>query len=332
MIVMPAFLIDTPAMSFSEPPSAATDLISELLTGMRLRGVQYRRIQTGPEFGIGFEDRPGCAYFHYVAVGTAFLRMSGGELVELSPGSATFLPHGTEHQLLSEPGISFNRIDTFDASHLGEAVRGVDTCPSTHAIPSAVLFYGCMELDLGSMQRLGEMMPEVMVGHTGGKQYPDLEPILDAMKREICSGRIGYAGILARLAEVAASMIVRGWIECGTETASGLIAALRDPRLARAILALHRNPGKNWTVSELAEESFVSRSVFAQRFQSTIGVSPLRYATELKMRLASQWLIEEKLSIEDVGLRLGYASQAAFSRAYKRFHGRPPGISRQIAA
>jgi AraC-like DNA-binding protein len=150
------------------------------------------------------------------------------------------------------------------------------------------------------------------------------------MKREICSGRIGFAGMLARLSEVAAAMILRGWIEGGCENASGLIAALRDPRLARAILALHRQPGKDWTVAELAAESHISRSVFAQRFQATIGLPPLRYATELRMRLASQWLAKENLSIDAVAERLGYASQAAFSRAFKRVHGQPPGASRQL--
>jgi AraC-like DNA-binding protein len=309
----------------------SSDLISELLTGMRLRGVQYRRIQTGPAFGLCFEDKPGHAYFHYIAVGTAILRTKDGALHELVPGSAVFIPQGGGHQLLSDTQASLQDIDKCDVMQLGEDVSGVDTCPSTHPTPSAILFYGCMALDLGGMQALGKLMPEVMVADTLGHRYPGLAPILDAMKREICSGRIGFAGILARLAEVAAAMIVRGWIESGCENASGLVAALRDPRLARAILALHRQPGKEWTVAELAAESHVSRSVFAQRFQATIGIPPLRYATELRMRLASQWLANERISIDAVAQRLGYTSQAAFSRAFKRINGQPPGASRHLS-
>ncbi|MDQ2187223.1 AraC family transcriptional regulator [Alcaligenaceae bacterium A4P071] len=310
--------------------AVSSDLISELLTGMQLRGVQYRRIQTGPTFGLGFENRPGHAYFHYVAVGTALLRTNDGAVHELLPGSAVFIPQGAAHQLSSDLAGSSQPIDMFDAIPIGESVSGVDTCPSTHPTPSAVLFYGCMALDLGGMHGLGKLMPDVMVANTDEHRYPDLAPILSAMKREICSGRIGFAGMLARLAEVAAAMILRGWIECGCENASGLVAALRDPRLARAILALHRQPGKDWTVAELAAESHISRSVFAQRFQATIGLPPLRYATELRMRLASQWLAKENLSIDAVAERLGYASQAAFSRAFKRVHGQPPGASRQL--
>lgn len=316
-------------MSEKESFALSSDLISELLTGMRLRGVQYCRIQTGPDFGMGFEEKPGYAYFHYLAVGTALLRTQDGALHELKSGSAVLIPQGGGHQLLSEARMPSREIETFDATQLGESVSGVDTCPSTHSTPSAVLFYGCMAFDLGGMQALEKLMPAVMAADIHEEGYPGLPAILDAMKREICSGRIGFAGILARLTEVAAAMIVRGWIESGCDNASGLVAALRDPRLARAILALHRQPGREWTVAQLAAESHVSRSVFAQRFQSTMGVSPLRYATELRMSLASRWLADERLSIDAVAQRLGYTSQAAFSRAFKRINGYPPGAGRR---
>ncbi|MGX9729307.1 cupin domain-containing protein [Janthinobacterium aestuarii] len=330
MMVNPDVLIETPKMSKQSQISPSSNLVSELLTGMRLRGVQYRRIQTGPAFGIGFEDKPGHAYFHFLAVGTAFICTDDGELHQLSAGSAAFLPHGRRHQLLSDAGIAFQDIAKFDAAPLGESVSGVDTCPSTHPVPSAVIFYGCMEFDLGGMQGIGKLMPTVMVADTQAQGYPGLLPVLDSMKREICAGRIGFAGILARLAEVAAAMIVRGWIESGCENASGLLAALRDPRLARAILALHRQPGREWTVAQLAAECHISRSVFARRFETTIGVPPLRYATELRMRLATQLLTHERVSIDVVARRLGYTSQAAFSRAFKRVIGKPPGACRQM--
>lgn len=330
MMVNPDVLIETPEMSKQNQLSPSSNLVSELLTGMRLSGVQYRRIQTGPAFGMGFEDKPGHAYFHFLAVGTAFICTDDGELHKLSAGSAAFMPHGRKHQLLSDAGIAFQDIEKFDAAPLGESVSGVDTCPSTHPVPSAVIFYGCMEFDLGGMQGIGKLMPTVTVADTQAQGYPGLLPVLDSMKREICAGRIGFAGILARLAEVAAAMIVRGWIECGCENASGLLAALRDPRLARAILALHRQPGREWTVAQLAAECHISRSVFARRFETTLGVPPLRYATELRMRLAAQLLTHERVSIDVVARRLGYTSQAAFSRAFKRVIGKSPGACRQM--
>jgi len=309
----------------------SSELISELLTGMRLRGVQYRRIHAGSSFGLNFPARSGHAYFHFIAVGAAILRTEDGTLHTLSAGNAVLVPQGAAHQLLSGLDADIEDIERVDTAPLGETVCAVQAGAGADMPPSAIVFHGCMEFDLGGMQGLGRLMPAVMVIDATGERYPDLMPVLAAMKREVCAARIGFAGILARLADVVAAMVVRGWVECGCDNAAGLVAALRDPRLARAFLAMHRQPGRDWTVAELAAECHTSRSVFADRFQATIGTPPLRYATELRMRLASQWLTQDKQPIEAVALRLGYTSQAAFSRAFKRVTGQAPGASRHTS-
>ncbi len=320
------FLTETPTMTMSDAFTVSSDLINELLQGMRLRGVQYRRIEAGPVFGVSFEARPGHAYFHFLAAGCATLRLDDGSLYELSAGNAVFISHGGAHGLLSSPDVPERDICSFEATTLGDAVCAIKT--SADGSPGTLLFSACMEFELGSIQGLGRLMPAMMLIDARGQRYPGLMPILATMEREVCSARIGYAGILARLADVVAAMIVRGWVECACGNASGLVAALRDPRLARALLALHQQPGRDWSVAELAAQGHTSRSVFADRFQATLGVPPLRYATELRMRLASQWLTLERLPIEEVAQRLGYTSQAAFSRAFKRITGQPPGASR----
>ena len=308
----------------------SSDLITELLRGMRLRGVEYRRIQAGPTFGLGFAEKPGHAWFHFMAVGNAVLRMEDGTTYTLGAGNAVFISHGAAHQLFSDPHVPVQDIDLLDGAPLGEAVSTVDTGTDGSPTPSTLVFSGCMEFELGSLHGLGRLMPGLMLIDAGGQRYPGLVPILATMEREVSAARIGFAGILARLADVVAAMVVRGWVECACGNASGLVAALRDPRLAGALLALHQQPGRDWTVAQLAEQCNTSRSVFADRFQVTIGMSPLRYVTELRMRLASQWLTLERLPIEEVAQRLGYTSQAAFSRAFKRITGNTPGLSRKV--
>ncbi|MBJ2345311.1 MULTISPECIES: AraC family transcriptional regulator [Pseudomonas] len=307
----------------------SSDLINELLRGMRLRGVEYRRIQAGPAFGLGFAAKPGHAWFHFLAVGNAVLRMEDGATYALSAGNAVFISHGAAHQLLSHTDVPVQDIDHLDGAPLGETVSAVDTGTDARPTPTTLLFSGCMEFELGSIHGLGKLMPGLMLIDAGGQRYPGLVPILTTMEREVSAARIGFAGILARLADVVAAMVVRGWVECACGNASGLVAALRDPRLANALLALHQQPGRDWTVAQLAEQCNTSRSAFADRFQMTIGMAPLRYVTELRMRLASQWLTLERLPIEEVAQRLGYTSQAAFSRAFKRITGKTPGLSRQ---
>ncbi|WP_434711112.1 AraC family transcriptional regulator [Pseudomonas sp. R1-1] len=308
----------------------SSDLINELLRSMRLRGVEYRRIQTGSTFGLGFAKKTGHAWFHFMAVGNAVLRMEDGSTYALSAGNAVFISHGVAHQLFSHQDAPVQDIDRLDGAPLGDAVSAVDTGTDASPVPSTILFSACMEFELGSIHGLGRLMPGLMLIDAGGQRYPGLVPILTAMEREVSAARVGYAGILARLADVVAAMVVRGWVECACGNATGLVAALRDPRLAGALLALHQQPGRDWTVAQLAEHCNTSRSAFADRFQTTIGMAPLRYVTELRMRLASQWLTLERLPIEEVAQRLGYTSQAAFSRAFKRITGKTPGLSRKV--
>ena len=303
--------------------------MGELLLGMRLRGIQYRRIQVAPPFGLGFGTEAGWAQFHFIVDGPVFLRMEGGDTHRLSAGSAVFLPHGGAHHLLSAPELPSRDIASFKAAPLCDSVCDITACDPGGA-RHAVMFSSCLEFELGSMQGLVRLMPRAMLVDTLSQRHPEILPILQAMESEVRSRRVGYTAILSRLADVVCATIVRGWVECGCGGASGLVDALRDPRLARAIAALHRDPGHGWSVAELAAVMGCSRSVFAERFQAITGVTPLRYLTEVRMRLARRWIGHDKVPIDAVAHRLGYTSQAAFSRAFKRVTGDSPGSARSL--
>lgn len=333
MIENPFLLIETPGMTLSTPAPTPLDLMSELLLGMRLRGVQYRRIEVAPPFGVSFGDASQRAHLHVVVSGTVFLRDGTGAVSALPAGTAVFLPHGGTHQLLSDVDLPCRDITSFANEPVCDALSDVKDCAGKPGCPeNTIIFSSCMEFDLGGMQRLVRLMPEVMIVGTLSERHPEVMPILKAMESEVCGRRVGFAGILARLADVLSAIMVRGWVECGCDGAAGLVDALRDPRLAGAIAALHRDPGRTWTVGDLAAETGSSRSVFAERFHAVTGVTPLRYAAELRMRLATQWIGNEQMPIDDVAHRLGYASQAAFSRAFKRVTGHPPGTARLAQA
>jgi AraC-like DNA-binding protein len=310
---------------------SAGDPVSELLLGMRLYGIQYRRIQMAPPFGVQFSAAAGRAQFHFVGRGPVFLRTASGAMHTLQAGDAVLLPQGRAHELLSSPNLATRDIATFDTLKLCETVCAVVAAGEKPCGPEdPLIFSGCMAFDLGGMHPLIALMPEVMLVGTLADRYPEILPILEAMARESREERAGYAGILARLADVVSAFIVRGWAECGCGAATGWVGALRDPRLGRVIVALHRDPGRNWTVAELAAEMSSSRSVFAERFLAVTGMTPLRYLAELRMRLAAQWIREGRMSIEATADRLGYGSQAAFSRAFKRIVGHPPGAARAV--
>lgn len=313
----------------AEITTLPADLVSELLMGMRLVGLNYRRIQITPPFGLRFGEVEGRAQFHFVARGSVFLRCPDGTTHALSAGDAVLLPRGGTHDLVSQPDLPCRHVTAFESVPICPSVQSIEACNASAGDPTGVLmFSGCMEFDLGSMHPLVALMPDMMFVGTLLERYPEILPMLEAMEREARDARAGFAGILARLADVVSAFIVRAWVECGCGDASGWIAALRDPRLGRVIAALHREPGRNWTVAELAAVMGSSRSVFAERFLAVTGVTPVHYLTELRMRLASQWIGRDRLPIDAVAERLGYGSQAAFSRAFKRVIGSSPGAFR----
>ncbi len=305
------------------------DLTSELLMGMRLHGVTYQRIQLAAPFGLRYEHAPGRAQFHFVGRGPLLVRGTSGAIFTLNTGDALLIPHGKPHSLLSSPDAACENITAFSSRPICDSVCAIGApAGACDDEESVILFSACMKFELGGMQPLINTMPDIMLVSTLLSQYPEIQPILDAMERESRTRHAGFAGILSRLADVVAALIVRGWVENGCGQGSGLVQAMRDPRLSKAIAAMHREPGENWTVERLASVAGCSRSVFAERFQNATTMTPLRYLTELRMRLAVQRIVNNGEAVEAVAFQLGYGSLAAFSRAFKRIVGQPPGALR----
>ncbi len=303
----------------------AIDLTSELLRGMRLSGVNYRRIETARPFGVGFSAVAGKAQFHFISRGPVLLRMASGEQFTLGSGDALFIPNGDGHALLSDPQATVVNVAQLPSETVCSTVSCINADDQPDCPERAVIFSGCMDFELGGMQPLVKAMPEVMRVSSLLNTWPEIQPLLVAMERESLTRQAGYAGILARLADVVAALIVRGWVACGCGNATGWVQVLRDPRLAKAIYAMHQRPGVNWKVEDLAREAGLSRSLFAERFLAATGTTPARYLTELRMRLAVQYITHEGQALEKVAFSLGYQSLAAFSRAFKRITGQPPG-------
>ncbi|RMM84307.1 AraC family transcriptional regulator [Pseudomonas savastanoi pv. glycinea] len=307
----------------------SNDPISELLLGMRLFGVQFRRLEVVPPLGVGFTNAIGRAQFHFVGRGPVWLRSAESVLYRLDTGDAVLIPRGGHHAVLTAEDTAASYVQLFDPSTgISDGVHDRADAEEGGAVDRAIIFSCCMELELGGMQPLVAAMPDVMQVSTLLETCPELRPMLEAMEREALMLQTGHAGILARLAEVVAALLVRGWVAGGCGNATGWLGALQDPRLSRAIVMMHQHPGRRWTVATLAHEARHSRSVFAQRFLEATGKPPLQYLTELRMRLALHSLSREQHSVEAVANQLGYGSLAAFSRAFKRTVGISPGAVR----
>ena len=143
--------------------------------------------------------------------------------------------------------------------------------------------------------------------------------------------RPGNAAILGRLTELMFVEILREYMQRLPVDQGGWLAGVNDPVVGKALGLLHATPARDWTVEELAREVAVSRSVLAQRFTELVGEAPIRYLARWRMQLAKQLMREGTQNIQDVATRVGYESEAAFNRAFKRATGCPPATWRKGA-
>jgi len=315
----------------SVQPPEASDLLTRVLLGLRLDGVEYGRCVMREPWAIAFPAQRD-ARFHFVARGGAWLWTPATEWKQLHPGDAVLLPRGSFHIMASSPDVPAVDIDGLSREAVSDNLYLVRSASPdvVAAQPSeaSVMFCGAMRFNLDPLHPLLAMMPDLM--HAGDlvKRDPAVLALLEAMEREVSLDRIGACGILARLADVLAASIIRAWVECGCSDSTGWIAAVQCPKVGKVIAAIHAEPERDWDVTTLAQLMGASRSRFAEAFTRIVGESPARYVAKVKMFQARRWIQHEGMRVTVAAERLGYDSEASFSRAFKRIMGMPPSAVR----
>lgn len=313
-------------------PRESRDLLTQILLGLRLDGVEYGRCVMRQPWAIAFPAQRS-ARFHFVGSGGAWLRTPSTPWVRLNAGDAVLLPHGSFHVLASDPDVPAVDIDSLSRVAVAENIYlvGGEECnaaPADPATPADVMFCGSLRFNLDPLHPLIAMMPPVMLADELARKDATVPVLLDAMEREVALDRIGACGILARLADALAASIIRAWVECGCSDATGWIAAVRCPKVGKVVAAIHGDPEREWTVPDLADVMGASRSTFADTFTRTMGESPARYVAKVKMFQARRWIAQDGMRVAVAADRLGYESEASFSRAFKRVIGHAPSAAR----
>jgi AraC-like DNA-binding protein len=304
--------------------SSEADPLSEVLRDLCITGVGYARCELTSPWGLEFPAE-NVARFHFVVSGPCWVRV-GRNWTELEVGDVVLLPRGAGHALSSQKRGRSTPIDKLEPLEIAyrsfrlEAGGGGD---------KTLLACCTVQFGAAALHPVLALMPPLL--HVTNSMTTDsvLPMLLDAMSDEVKGERLGAATVMARLADVAITRVIRAWVETRAADTSGWLAAIRDPKVGRAIAAVHREPGAPWSVESLAKIAHTSRSVFSERFSSIVGMSPGRYVTRWRMHVATDWLREQKLSVAETAARLGYDSEASFSRAFKRDVGVPPSAIRR---
>jgi AraC-like DNA-binding protein len=303
------------------------DALSEILQDFRLSGVNYGRCELRHPWSIAFPQQQ-LLRFHFVSEGPCWIHTEAQGWQELQDGDLVLLPQGVEHRLASQPDVVGNSLESCQVTKLGDNV-----CEVVHegTGTASTLFCGSMALGANALNPLIGLMPPIIRGCDVASNDPVVSPLLAAMTAEASQPQMGSATVLSRLADVLVARLIRCWVNCSGSSTIGWLAAIRDPHIGRALTAMHREPGRDWTLETLAGVAGQSRSIFAERFSAILGEGAARYLARLRMQLAGE-LLGQNMAVAEVASRLGYVSEASFARAFKRITGVSPGVVRRSAS
>ena len=307
---------------------APTDVLTDVLETVRVGAACYGRVEASAPWGIGVEADEQDARFHVVLTGECWLDIEGQEPVHLHGGDLVALPHGHAHVLRdvpSSPARPLSELITVSGKCQPSIVTGGDGAPAT-------LVTGSFHFeDRRNNPLLSVLPPLIVLPGELSRNVHWLEPTLKFIACEAQSGRPGAQTVVSRLADVLFIQIVRGYLATLPAGASGWLGALSDAQIGASLGFIHQSPELDWTVQSLAAKVAMSRSAFASRFARLVGEPPLAYVTRWRMQKAAGLLRQSSSTLADIAERVGYDSEAAFSKAFKRAVGMAPGAYRRAA-
>lgn len=311
------------------PPWTPSDAVGAALHVLRMSGTFYCSSDLRGPWGLRLPETPGCLWFHVVTSGTATI-VVGDEVVTLSPSDVVLLPRGEGHELRSTdppPRSPAPNVLTLPHTWYGERYAtisyGGDGAPTT-------MICGAVRLEHPMAERLVALMPDI-VHVPVSPLTARLHDTLRLIALEVEETRPGGEAVITRLADVLVVQMLRAWLSHDPSARTGWLGALADPDIGRALALVHADPAHEWTVAGLARELALSRSTFAARFTALVGEPVMAYVTRWRMLVAHDRLRAGDTTVAAVAGAMGYRSEAAFSRAFRRVVGTSPGSVRPRA-
>lgn len=269
------------------------EVLTDILKGLRTTGSVYFCDFLVPPWELAYK-REARAMFHLVRRGHCQLVVDD-EARELVPGDFVFLAPGVDHRVESD-GSSTSQ---------------------------TLLLCGYCEFENREDDVLMRALPRcVILQHDELEQWPWLTRTLEHLSAEYMSGAPGSELTVNKLTEVLLVQLLR--VDFGRTDRAGIVAALRDKRIANALALVHQHSGHDWTIEKAAEAAAMSRSGFARRFKELLEMNFFDYLTRLRMRNARELLVTTRLPVADIGERVGYSSELSFVKAFKKLHEMTP--------
>lgn len=323
------------------------DPLSDVLSSVRLRGSVFFHIScrdqwaalAPPSQEIAPVVMPGAEHvieYHLFLKGEAWVAIDGEQPLRVGAGDIVMLPHGDAHVVSSAPGLQPKAGDERlfrmrgDALPLPVTYRGNMVEPGL--LPpedtSNVIVCGFIACDLRPFNPLINALPRLLhLPAEGIRAW--VAPMLEHAASESGAGRAGGAVLLQRVSEMVFVDGARRYLDTLPPQTQGWLGALRDRQVGRVLALMHASPAEPWTLEELGRKVGISRSALHERFVALTGMAPMQYLANWRMQCGARLLREGNASVATVALEVGYDSEAAFARAFKRATGLPPAAWRR---
>jgi AraC-like DNA-binding protein len=316
------------------------DVLSDVLRMVRMEGALFVNAELREPWCIDAPDssnlarvlQPGAgplAICHLVLEGTCWITLHGGEPIALERGDVAVLPHGNSHVIgsnLQHQPVSVDHVVQLRIPELERVRYGGDGDRS-------VIVCGWLSWERDLANPLVASLPALFRASLANRPSgPWIEQSIGYALSEAASGRAGGNVMASRIAEMLFVEALRSYAESLPPSGTGWLAGLRDPQIGKCIALMHGDPARAWTVDTLAGEVHMSRSVLAERFTELAGQAPMQYLKRWRLATAARSLRDDRHKLQRIAAQVGYESEAAFSRAFKREYGASPGSWRRSAA
>ena len=309
------------------------DVLSEVLKAVKLEGATFYNaefsapwtLQSPPSSTVAKYLAPGAGHviiYHLLTEGRGYARLEDGQPVPLAAGDLVIFPHGDPHIMGNGPAVK--PVD--NAEELERIVSQglkLTRMGGGGEVTRFVCGYLACDPQL-SRVFLGGLPPLVKVHIRSDATGQWLENSIRLSVAEPDTSRAGGEAVLAKLSEALFAETLRRYIALLPPEQTGWLAGTRDAEVGRALALLHRQPAHPWTIAGLAQAVGISRSVLAERFRHYLGEPPMAYLTRWRLQLGAQRLTDTSRSVAEIAAAVGYESEPAFNRAFKREFGQPP--------
>ena len=302
------------------------DALTDILNTLKMQGEVSYHCEFSAPWGMKIGQTP-VAEFHVIVRGNCWLKMfDEAEPIHLQSGDLLDFPHGHGHTLLDCPTSQILPAEEIVGSkeilHYGPVTFGNGGTPAT-------LLCGYFKFDTHIQHPLLESLPSyIHIRGTDAIEFSLLQSTINFISFETKKQRPGHEAVIKRLVEVLFIQILRAYI-AQSKMPTGILSAIADPKIGIVLNVMHQKLGQSWTLDRLAKLAGMSRSAFAMRFHELMGHTAIHYLTFCRMTQAKELLFSSSSSMSKISESVGYQSEAAFSKAFKRTLGISPGSFRR---